>query len=88
MQYDLYDFGDRPKGTILEITLSTPTTIRLVDKVNFDIFQHGADYRCAKKYVNVSPYRVVIPEDRHWYLMIEPVKNLKHSVKIIMPRNP
>lgn len=82
MQYDLYDLGDRTKGTVIELTLSAKANIKLIDKMNLDLYKYGSDYKCASKFVEKSPYRMAIPEDRHWFLMVEQQGKLKHSVKI------
>ena len=87
MNYDLYDLGEREKGTVIELTLSAKTNIKLIDKMNYDLYQHYSDYRCATKYVEVAPYRMIIPESRHWFLMVEQNKGrIKHSVMIYPPK--
>ena len=85
MQYIVYDLGEKKKDTVLEITLSLATEIRLVDKMNMDLMKNQQKYNCFNKLVNVSPYRVKIPETRRWYLLIEPQVGLKHAVKSIQP---
>lgn len=89
MQYDLYDLGDLPKGTVLELTTSAVTDIKLIDKMNLDIRKYGGEYRCAYKHVTVSPYRLQVQEDRHWFLMVaQPTPGaVKHSLKIIKPKH-
>ena len=86
MQYIKYDLGNQRKGSVVEITLSAATNVMLMDKVNLDLMQNSHKYNYIGHYVTMSPHRMTIPEDKHWFLVIELLGTIKHSVKVIPPK--
>ena len=88
MQYVIYDLGQHPKGSVVEIQLSSATNVRLMDKVNLDYMKNNREYNYYGGYVSSSPYRIAIPESRHWYVLIDLVGQLKHSVIVHPPKLP
>ena len=88
MQYVVYDLGERQRGSIAEIQLSAATNVRLIDKVNLDCMKNNREYNYYGGYVSSNPYRISIPETRHWYVLIDLVGQLKHSVIVHPPKLP
>ena len=88
MQYIIYDLGDQKKGSVAEIQLSAATNVRLIDKLNLDYMKTGHDYTYFGGYVSVSPYRITVPESKHWYVLIDLVGQVKHSVAVRPPQLP
>ena len=80
MEYVLYDLGEQKKGSIAEVQLSSATNVRLIDKVNLDLFKYGQKHTYYGGFVQKSPYRISIPESRRWFVMIDLSGQLKHSV--------
>ena len=82
MQYIVYDIGSVAQDSIVEVRLSMATNVRLIDKVNMDLMKSGQQYRCYGGYVTTSPHKIPVPETRHWYVTIDLVGTLKHSVVV------
>ena len=88
MQYVIYDLGEHKKGSVAEIQLSSATNVRLMDKLNLDYMKFGNEYTYFGGYVSTSPFFLTIPETRRWFLLIDLVGHLKHSVVVHPPRLP
>ena len=85
MQYIVYDLKEQQKGSLVEIKINMPANIHLIDKVNLDYMKHHREYKDYGGLAMSTPFRVTIPEDRHWYILIDMVTNLKYSVTVYPP---
>ena len=82
MQYAYYDLGEQKKNATVEITLSAATSVLLLDQGNLELLQHEQKYKSIDQYVYLSPYRITIPEERHWYIAIEN-PGMEHNVRVL-----
>ena len=87
-QYIIYDIGMVRQDSTVEVRLSAATNVRLIDKVNMDLMKSGQQYRCYGGFVTTNPYTLPVPETRHWFVTIDLVGTLRHSVMVHPPKLP
>jgi len=71
IQYQYYDLGDVQSGQIVEVGLGYAANVRIMDHLNYDKFQEGKAHQYLGGYVTCSPYQITIPQDDHWYVVID-----------------
>lgn len=71
MQYQFYDLGNVDKGKIVEVTLRYAANVRIMDSSNYSSFKSGRRYRYIGGYVKRSPYKATIPNNGHWYVVVD-----------------
>ena len=89
MQALIYDLGYQKKGTTIEIKLPFATNVRLFDKVNCDLFRNKQKHTFYGGYVKVSPYRMAIPEEKHWYIAVDvqgDTSNVNVGINVVPPK--
>lgn len=90
MQYLVYNLDYQKKDSVVEVTLSSATNVRLMDTMNFDLYKNNQQHKFYGGYVTVSPYRMAIPKDGRWVVTIDvnPDPKFKHSVKVLPKKLP
>ena len=71
MKYTVYQLGNLSRGNIVEVTLrGNAANVLLLDTSNYNNYKNGRRYRYYGGYVKSSPYRVVVPNDGRWFIVI------------------
>ena len=71
MKYTVYQLGNLSRGNIVEVTLrGNAANVLLLDTSNYNNYKNGRRYRYYGGYVKISPYRVVVPNDGRWFIVI------------------
>ena len=72
MKYLYYDLGEQPQDSCVVAHLrGSAANVILVDPLNFDRYRFGQPFRYAGGLHTRTPARIRIPEDGHWYLVID-----------------
>jgi hypothetical protein len=66
-----YDLKAQRAGTTIEVTLNAVNNVRLMTAVNFQRFTEMLDFKYVGGVAKRSPIRLVIPENGHWYLIVD-----------------
>lgn len=80
MQFIHNDLGQRKRGEIVEITLTSGANVRLMDSSNFNSYKKGRRHRYTGGLAKRSPLRLQIPSSGHWHLAVD-MQGLKGSTK-------
>lgn len=71
MQVIYKDLGQRQIGEIVEVTLSNPSNVRLMDDHNFANYKKGVKHIYTGGVVRHSPVRLEIPTVGHWHVAVD-----------------
>ena len=71
MKFIHKDLGQRKRGEIVEITLTSGANVRLMDNVNFTSYKNGRKHRYIGGLAKKSPIRLGIPRSGHWHIAID-----------------
>jgi len=72
MKYLYYDLGEqRQDSRVVAHLHGSAANVILVDPLNFDRYRFGQPFQYAGGFHTRTPARVRIPEDGHWYLVID-----------------
>ena len=91
LQYQYYDLGDLRSNQIIEVGLGYTANVRIMDNPNYSKFKSGRSYRYLGGYVTQSPYYAVIPENAHWYVIVDLggyTGKIKSYVKVLSGKLP
>ena len=80
MRFIHNDLGNRKRGEIVEITLTSGANIRLMDSSNFSNYRNGRRHRCIGGLAKKSPIRLAIPNSGHWHVAID-MQGLRGSTR-------
>ena len=80
MQFIHNDLGQRERGEIVEVTLSSAANVRLMDSSNFSNYKNGRRHRYTGGLAKQSPLRLQIPNNGHWHVAID-MQGLRGSTK-------
>lgn len=80
MQFIHNDLGQRQRGEIVEITLTSGANVRLMDNSNFSNYKNGRQHRYTGGLAKRSPLRLTIPSTGRWHIAID-MQGLKGSTK-------
>lgn len=80
MQFIHNDLGQRKRGEIVEVTLTSGANVRLMDSSNFSNYKNGRRHRFFGGLAKRSPLRLRIPNSGHWHVAID-VQGLRGSTK-------
>ena len=80
MQFIHNDLGQRKRGEIVEVTLTSGANVRLIDSSNFSNYKNGRRHRYIGGLARRSPLRLQIPNSGHWHVAID-MQGLKGSTK-------
>ncbi len=71
MKYTVYNLGNLEKGNIVEVTLKgNAANVLLLNSSNYNNYKNGRRYKCYGGYVKSSPYRIVVPSNGRWFVVI------------------
>lgn len=71
MNFLHHDLGQRSRGEIVEVTLSSAANVRLMDSANFQSYRSGRRHRFYGGQARQSPTRLQIPHSGHWHVAID-----------------
>ena len=80
MQFIHNDLGQRKRGEIVEVTLTSGANVRLMDSSNFSNYKNGRAHRFQGGLAKVSPLRLAIPSSGHWHVAID-MQGLRGSTR-------
>ena len=71
MKYTVYNLGNLEKGNIVEVTLKgNAANVLLLNSSNYNNYKNGKRYKYYGGYVKSSPYRIVVPSNGRWFVVI------------------
>ena len=71
MKYTVYNLGNLEKGNIVELTLKgNAANVLLLNSSNYNNYKNGRRYKYYGGYVKSSPYRIVVPSNGRWFVVI------------------
>ncbi|PKG68294.1 MULTISPECIES: DUF1883 domain-containing protein [Pseudoalteromonas] len=71
MQFIHNDLGQRTRGEIVQVTLTSGANVRLMDSPNFNNYKNGRRHKYIGGLVKQSPYRMQIPSSGHWHVAVD-----------------
>lgn len=71
MQFIHNDLGQRQRGEIVEIALTSGANVRLMDNSNFSNYKSGGRHQYIGGLAKRSPLRLQIPSSGHWHLAVD-----------------
>lgn len=71
MQFIHNDLGQRKRGEIVEITLTSGANVRLMDSSNFNNYRHGKRHSYIGGLAKRSPVRLQIPSSGRWHVAVD-----------------
>jgi len=80
------DLGQRQRGDIVEVTLTSGANVRLMDTSNFNQYRRGERHSYHGGLAQQSPTRLAIPNSGHWHLTVDTqglCDGTRSSVKVI-----
>ena len=80
MQFIHTDLGQRKRGEIIEVTLTSGANVRLMDSSNFHSYKNGRRHRFTGGLAKKSPVRLQIPNSGHWHVAVD-MQGLKGSTR-------
>jgi len=80
MKFIHNDLGNRRKGEIVEITLSSGANVRLMNSSDFSSYKNGRRHRFIGGLAKQSPIRLQIPTPGHWHVAVD-MQGLRGSTR-------
>ncbi|MEX2964650.1 DUF1883 domain-containing protein [Microbulbifer sp. TYP-18] len=80
MQFIHTDLGQRKRGEIVEVTLTSGANVRLMDSSNFNSYKNRRHHRYTGGLAKRSPIRLQIPSSGHWHVAVD-MQGLMGSTK-------
>ena len=74
------DLGQRKRGELVEITLTSGANVRLMDSSNFSSYKNGRQHRYHGGLAKQSPIRLAIPSSGHWHIVVD-MQGLRGSTR-------
>lgn len=71
MQFIHNDLGQRDRGEIVEVTLTSGANVRLMDNSNFSDYKNGRRHSYIGGLAKQSPLRLQIPNSGRWHVAID-----------------
>ena len=71
MQFIHNDLGQRQRGEIVEITLTSGANVRLMDSSNFSNYKNGRRHQYIGGLAKQSPLRLQIPTTGYWHVAVD-----------------
>lgn len=71
MQFIKHDLGQLSGGEIVEVTLTSPAYVRLMDSGNFRNYRSGQRHKSFGGHYKSSPVRLEIPNPGHWFVAVD-----------------
>jgi len=86
LQFIHNDLGQRVRGEVVEVTLTSGANVRLMDSSNFSNYKNGRKHRYTGGLAKRSPLKLQIPSTGRWHIAIDMQGlrgNTKASVRIL-----
>jgi hypothetical protein len=80
LQFIHNDLGQRKRGEIVEVTLTSGANVRLMDSSNFSNYKNGRQHRYTGGLAKRSPIRLAIPSSGHWHVAVD-MQGLRGSTR-------
>lgn len=80
MKFIHNDLGQRKRGEIVEVTLTSGANVRLMNSSDFSNYRNGRQHRYIGGLAKRSPIRLQIPNSGHWHVAID-MQGLKGSTR-------
>lgn len=74
------DLGNRKRGDVLEVSLTSGANVRLLDSSNFQRYKRGEKHRYHGGLAKQSPVRLEIPQSGHWHAVVD-MQGLRGSTR-------
>jgi hypothetical protein len=71
MNFLQFDLGNRTRGEIVEITLTSGANVRLMTSSEFSNYKNGRSHRYIGGLAKQSPIRLQIPNSGQWYVAVD-----------------
>ena len=71
MQFIHNDLGQRDRGEIVEVTLTSGANVRLMDNSNFSDYKNGRRHSYIGGLAKQSPLRLQIPSSGRWHVAVD-----------------
>jgi len=71
LQFIHNDLGQRQRGEIVEITLTSGANVRLMDSSNFSNYKNGRRHQYIGGLAKQSPLRLQIPTTGYWHVAVD-----------------
>lgn len=80
MQFIHTDLGQRKRGEIVEVTLTSGANVRLLSSSDFSNYKNGRQHRYIGGLARRSPVRLQIPSSGHWHVAVD-MQGLRGSTR-------
>ena len=80
MQFIHTDLGQRKRGEIIQVTLTSAANVRLMDSSNFSNYKRGRRHNYFGGLAKRSPLKLQIPSSGHWHVAVD-MQGLRGSTK-------
>ncbi|MDF3883646.1 DUF1883 domain-containing protein [Cupriavidus basilensis] len=80
MNFLHFDLGNRQRGEIVEVNLTSGANVRLMSSSDFSNYRAGRQHRYIGGLAERSPIRLQIPNSGHWYVAVD-MQGLRGSTK-------
>jgi hypothetical protein len=74
------DLGQRQRGEIVEVTLTSGANVRLMNSSNFSNYKNGRRHQYIGGLAKKSPLRLQIPNSGHWHVAVD-MQGIRGSTK-------
>ena len=74
------DLGQRKRGDVVEVTLTSGANVRVLDSANFQKYRRGQAHRFHGGLAQRSPARIQIPSSGHWHAVVD-MQGLRGSTR-------
>lgn len=80
MEFIHTDLGQRERGEVVEVTLTSAANVRLMDSSNFSSYRNGRRHTYFGGLAKQSPIRLQVPHSRHWHVAVD-MQGLRGSTR-------
>lgn len=80
MNFLQFDLGNRQRGEVVEVTLTSGANVRLMSSSDFSSYKSGRAHRYIGGLAKRSPVRLQIPNSGHWYVAVD-MQGLRGSTR-------
>jgi len=80
LQFIHNDLGQRTRGEIIQVTLTSGANVRLMNTSDFNNYKNGRRHKYIGGLVKRSPYRMQIPSSGRWHVAVD-TQGLRNGTK-------
>lgn len=80
MNFLQFDLGNRQRGEMVEVTLTSGANVRLMSSSDFSNYKNGRSHRYIGGLAKRSPVRLQVPNSGRWYVAVD-MQGLQGSTK-------